>query len=186
MQNELLDALLTGDFGRADELVRAGVDVNELTDHGDRLLGRIIQDWETSTTETRRQGTRWLLDHGADLTLRDDTGCGPLFHAVFADDMEILKMVLDAGADPNPELDDPESLYDMAEFDYRYHLYELDLPEEPTPADQQSEEAWLDFLDRLAVKYGHPRPEIPLLLRQRGALKSNEQQRFENQNRGPA
>lgn len=62
MQNELLDALLTGNFGRADELVRAGADVNELTVHGDRLLGRVIRDWETATTEIRRQATRWLLN----------------------------------------------------------------------------------------------------------------------------
>jgi hypothetical protein len=67
------------------------------------------------------------------------------------------------------------SLYEWAEFDYRYEEYGLDLPEEPSRQDCETEDAWLQFLERLAAVYGKRPARLPAaLLRERGAKTSRE------------
>ncbi len=137
----------------ADELLRlldAGADVNELTWHGS-LLTRAILAFEAHPRLHGLVGE--LLRRKADPTLLKDQG-GPLFAGVIIRDTEILRMLLEAGAQPNDEWDFPESLYDWAAFDYRFEEYGIDLlPEEPSPQDTESDETWLGFLERLADKY---------------------------------
>ncbi len=84
----------------------------------------------------------------------------------------MLRILLDEGADPNAVTMDSESesLYDWAEFDYRYEVWDINPPEEGTPGDRVDEDAWLQYLDRLALKYGKRRPGHLQLLRDRGAL----------------
>lgn len=85
-------------------------------------------------------------------------------------DTRILKLLLDHGADPNKEHDLGEPLYNWAEFDYRYDEYGIQLlPEEPTEEDKSTEDEWLQFLDRLAIKHGKRRPDYLFLLRAAGA-----------------
>ncbi len=67
-----------------------------------------------------------------------------------------------------------EILYQWAEFDYRYDEYDLSLPEEPTETEQKSEDLWLLFLERLAVKYGKRPPDYLRVLRDYGAKKTRE------------
>ena len=157
---------------RAAELIRGGVDINARNEHGESLLHAVIRPIQEDAE--RRAVVRFMLDHGADPSLICPDGSGPLFHGVLAQDTEVLRMLLDYGADPNREHEDGETLYEYAEFDYRHETYDLNLPEKPTDADKISEEAWLAFLDRLAVKYGKRRPDHLFLLRERGALKMAE------------
>ena len=84
----------------------------------------------------------------------------------------MIRILLDAGADPNAEKMDSESesFHDWAEFDYRYEIWSVNPPEKAIDADRSSEDAWLAYLDRLAVKYGKRRPDHLQLLRRRGAL----------------
>lgn len=171
-RDELLHALNVGEFDRASQLFQAGADINARHEYGDSLLQRVISDWEQPAK--RLDVVRFMLDHGADPTLLNDDCSGPFFSAVISQEEEILRLLLEAGADPNRERDDPESLYDWAEFDYRYETYRdedmhFDLPETPTDKDQENEGAWLEFLDRVAVKHGRPRPTMLRLLRQYGA-----------------
>ena len=96
-------------------------------------------------------------------------GGGPLFNAVIPKDTEVLQLLLVHGADPNAEHEGVESLYAWAEFDYRYDEYDLRMPEEPKEEDKASEDTWLDYLDRLAQKYGKRRPDCLRILRKAGA-----------------
>lgn len=77
-----------------------------------------------------------------------------------------------AGADPGMvEIETVgESLYDWADFAYRYEVWNMNLPEGATAAERSNKDAWLRYLDRLAVKHGKRRPDHLRLLRQRGAL----------------
>ena len=174
IDEELLEAVRARDFDRASKLIQAGADVNARLSHTDTILKAIAGHHDTTV---RRDGVLFLLENRADPCLLNDEGTGPLFSAVVAWDILVLKVLLDAGADPNHENAVPETLYDFAEFDYRFEVYDLHMPEEPTEADKASEDTWLDFLDRLAVKYGKPRPDILRLLRQRGAQTSEERRR---------
>lgn len=56
-------------------------------------------------------------------------GDGPLFSAIIQADYVGLALLLAYGADPREEHDMGESLYDWSEFDYRYEVWDLDLPE---------------------------------------------------------
>ena len=105
---------------------------------------------------------------------------GPLFSAVINQDTEVLRLLLDHGADPNRENDGCETLYDWAKFDYWYEVYDCEaFPEQPTDEDKVSEDAWLRFLDRIAVKHGLMRPDYLILLRERGALTRTERERLQ-------
>jgi hypothetical protein len=79
-----------------------------------------------------------LIRRGADPRLLTDDLGGPLFSAVIIRDPEIVRLLLQAGAQPNDEWDGPESLHEWAEFDYRYEEYRLDLPEEPLVHDLET------------------------------------------------
>lgn len=140
-------------------------------------FGESILCWAITATERnprRVEIIRTLLALGADPKLLTNDGYGPLVAAAIIKDAVIIEMLLQAGADPNAEVDGGETAYDWAEFDYRFDEYDLKLPEEPTPEDEVSEEAWLMFLDRLAIKYGKMRPDYVMVLRKYGALRSRE------------
>jgi len=176
VNQDLQSALIETDLERAAELLRAGVDINARDQNGDSVLEDVISF--VDDVAERRTVVTFMLDHGADPRLVAPDGAGPLFAAVIAQDREVLRLLLDHGADPNRENEGSETLYDWAEFDYRYETYEMKLPEEPKDEDNKSEEAWLQFLDRLAIKYNKRRPDYLFLLRERGALTSAEQQHF--------
>ena len=99
-------------------------------------------------------------------------------------DSELLGILLSAGADPNQPkgLCESDSFYDWAEYDYCYNVWmrdnaEFELinpPEESTEADRASEDSWLNYLDRMAVKYGVRRPDHLFLLRRYGAKSAQE------------
>lgn len=171
---ELQQALIQLDFARATELLRAGADINARNQYGESLL-RVVMSPICDATE-RRALVTFMLQHGADPRLVSPDGSGPLFCAVLGQDTAVLRLLLDHGANPNREPADGETLYEYAEFDYRHETYDLKLPEEPTEADRATENAWLQFLDRLALKHGRRRPDHLILLRERGALTTDEQQ----------
>ena len=89
---------------------------------------------------------------------------------------EVVKELLRLGADPNAVRmhSSDELLYDWAVFVYRYEVWNVKLPEEAKAVDPADKDAWLLYLDSLAVKYGKPRPEYLRLLRARGALSISE------------
>jgi len=172
MNGELFDVLIAGQFAKAEELLEKGADINARDERGETLLDRIIpiigQDGDVHSV------VRFMLTHGADPSLTSHEGSGPLFGAAILQDTELFRMLLDHGADPNRQHDMGEILYDWAEFDYRFETYDLNLPEEPTNEDKATEGAWLQFLDRIAIKYDKRRPDYLLLLRERGALTGSE------------
>ena len=113
-----------------------------------------------------------LLEAQSNPKLLDEVNLGSLFEAVLWKDYRVLEILLKYGADPNAEVtreDNPQSLYDWAETDYRFDEFDFDLPEEPTETDKLSEELWLEYLDRLAIKYEKRRPDYLQLLRRYGA-----------------
>jgi ankyrin repeat protein len=110
-----------------------------------------------------------LLQAGANPKKLDRDGGGPLFDAVIQKDADVIKLLLDYGADPSREHDMGESLYDWAEFYYRWETYGGILPEAATEEEWDTPDNWLQFLDRLAVKHGQPRPDILILIRKAGA-----------------
>ncbi|MEF8698000.1 MAG: hypothetical protein V5B32_10225 [Candidatus Accumulibacter sp. UW26] len=181
-----------GDIAGMREQVAEGLDVNDSDAFGDTLLEQVIGSLGFCPPSSRYPVIKEMLRLGADPCGLNADGSTPLFSAVLTMDTELLRILLDGGADPNAILLIPidvdvgftaanmqamktietmdESLYDWAEFAYRYEVWDTDLPEEPGAADQVDQDAWLRFLDRLALKYGKRRPDFLRLLRQRGAL----------------
>ena len=118
---------------------------------------------------------RCLLKHGADPNLDDGYGCGPLFEALLTHDSKVLRLLLEHGGDPNILLEGDETLYEYAEFDYRYTAFFLrSMSLEPTEADRVSEEAWLAYLYRAAEQDGVFAPDVLTVLRDYGAKTTEE------------
>jgi hypothetical protein len=89
-------------------------------------------------------------------------------------DTEMLRLLLDAGADPNVVRirndGDRESLYDWAHAVYHDEVWQGHPFGEVKPAEGEDEDAWLRHLSELAHHYDKARPEHLQLLRERGAL----------------
>lgn len=175
-----------GDIVAMRAQVAEGLDLNSMDQFGDTLLEMVISELEYCPDAPKYKVVQEMLRLGADPCGLSKDGSSPLFMAILNMDTEMLRILLDGGADPNAMLRitlgaglDPgmvemeavgESLYDWAEFAYRYEVWNMNLPEEATAAERSDKDAWLRYLDRLAVKHGKRRPDHLRLLRQRGAL----------------
>lgn len=104
MNDELYSVLCEYDLARAGELLRDGADINCCTELGDSLLSEVILDIQDDSK--RGNVVKFMLDQGADSRQLDDEGAGPLYAAVIQQDAEVLRLLLDHGADPNRERGD--------------------------------------------------------------------------------
>jgi hypothetical protein len=179
--NRLISAATAGDFERLRALVAGGADVNACDQFGDSVLTVSIGDPDNEDMSLRLAIANELLQLGADPCQTGEDGDGPLCVAAVRMDIDVLRLLIDAGARPNEESGwDPNmTLYDLALDSYfvRIWLMESDkpgIPEVPDEQDLGSEDTWLNFLDRMAVKYGKPRPSHLFFLRERGARTKSE------------
>ncbi len=178
-----LSSACEGDIEAMRAQVVGGFDLNGKDRFGDTILERVINDLEFFPTTRKYEVIREMLRLGADPQGLSEDGSGPLLIAVLNMDAEMVRILLDAGADPNAVgmRARNELLYDWADFVYRQEVWNVKLPEEATMADRTDIDAGLRYLDRLAVKYGRRRPDHLRLLRERGALSISEwQQRSES------
>jgi len=181
----LLDAATAGNFERVRQLAQTGADLNALDD-GEPLLDRVVSAFilPGSVPAFAADMLRLLLQLGADPNRPDDEGMTALHTAMLAQDVELMRILLESGAEPNgmPGSSPGETLYDWAELDYRHSTWDepfglqgsLMPPDAPTTADKASEDAWLLYLDRCAVKHGARRPDYLFLLREFGARTATE------------
>lgn len=163
-----------GDIDAMRAQVAGGFDLNGTDCFGDTILEWVISNLEFCPSVAKYEVVREMLRLGADPRRLGNDGCGPLLSAALNMDAEMLRILLDAGADPNAVKirTTGELLYDWAEFVYRYEVWNLKLPEEPVAVDRANPEVWLRYLDRLAVRHGKRRPDHLRLLRARGACSS--------------
>lgn len=179
-----------GDVAAMREQVSSGFDIHGRDEIGDTVLQHVIGALESCPSLRRYQAVRAILRLGADPGSVGRDGSSPLFQACVNMDCGLLRILLDAGADPNVTLrilaggesDTPaaevdgtcqQSLYDWARFAYCYEVWFGRLPAEADLRDctGDDEDAWLDQVDRLAVRHDRRRPDHLRLLRQRGALR---------------
>ena len=138
---------------------------------------QVIEKFRHYKTDARHAIVRELILLGVPVgpTNAEETRFTPLSAAAIAPDTEMVRILLDAGADPNaialneeepPHPHDNESLLDFAMSFYLDDLWREPFPE---PVPDSSIDHRLAELDRLAVKYGRRRPDTLLLMRARGA-----------------
>lgn len=167
---------LEGDEGGMAILVAQGVDLKKRDRFGDSLLTQLIEYLQDSPEEHVLKMVKASVRLGADPRQTDvdrQDVFGPLAGAMLGMRTEVLRFLLESGADPNALIDDgkPISLYGWAWSDYQLEVWpESPLPDQPCEADKASEESWIAFFDRLAVKYGRRRPNYLAALREFGAL----------------
>lgn len=174
MNDDLVAAIAAGDKATALALIEAGADLSGHDKTGETILSNAI--FLTEDPQDRLELVRALVAHGADPRLLNVDGTGPLFDCAIQFDDSVMRLLLEAGADPNAEHDGGERLYDYTEFDYRNENFDPSLPEKGTEADRVTVDSWLAFLDRLALKHGKPRPTMLRLLREFGARSWSEEE----------
>lgn len=165
---ELKAAIEMGDLHRICIAISYGANPNAVDELGEPALEWAFDSWNP---RPRIPAAQMLVALGADAAFEgiDNTG-GPLYRATFDKQADEVEFLLAHGANPNAVMDSPETLYDMVEFDYRFDLWDLNEPLDPTEGEKANEEAWLAYLDRCADISGKPRPEHLRVLRRYGAL----------------
>lgn len=100
----------------------------------------------------------------------------PLRNSVSMFDQEGVKASLCTGLNPNHLCGKfkGESFYDWAMHEYLFlsQVGTKKILEESTEEDRRNEDAWLAFLDRMAVKHEKRRPKCLIMLRMYGAKSS--------------
>lgn len=183
----LYDAAISGDFAQVEALAASSDVLNVINGRGESLLESVTSYLaENPELEFRTSMLRLLIERGANPNLLGEEGSSPLTAAMLGRDSELLEILLEAGANPNlPEgFTSTQSFYDWAVFDYIYEIWEVpfhfsqaprpEAPNPPSPEDKVSEESWLQYLDRCAIKDGLERPNHLILLRKYGAMTARE------------
>jgi hypothetical protein len=174
--SEFMQAVVAGNIEEMRLQVAAGFDMATADRFGASILEAAISDLEFLPEIAKYEVVKELLRLGANPCQRNGDGFGPLFAAVLNMDTEMLRILLDAGADPNAEQMESatESLYDWAEFDYRYEVWNINNYGDATEQDYRDEDVWLNFLEARALAEGKRGPDHLKLLRAKGGLSMSE------------
>jgi len=163
-----------GDIEALRDLVADGFDLNGRNQFGDTILEYTISTLDLYPQAPKYAVVQEMLRLGADPNGPSQDGSSPLFAAALNMDTEMLRLLLDAGADPNivriRNDGDRESLYDWAHAVYHDEVWQGHPFGKVKPTDGEDEDAWLRHLSELAHHYDKARPEHLQLLRERGAL----------------
>jgi hypothetical protein len=162
-------------------MVTKGFDVNTVDGSGNSVLAEVLyqliqQNGCCPQPAFRYEVVKQLLHWGANPNGQDVLSAGPLVWAAMGLDYEMTELLLDACADVNATRiigGVPETVYDSAEFEYRYAIWS-DLMEYKDERFRGDEDEWLVELDLAARKLGRRRPALLRLLRDRGALSYRE------------
>ena len=174
---KLIDAACNNDLVTINDLVESGFDKESVNEHGNPILSEIIFNVLEDSKPHRNSIVSNLLKMGFNPNRLDSEGSGPLTDAMLAMDTKMLRVLLEGGALPNETsgFSDGETLYDWAEFDYAYEVWDIiNLPEKLTKEALSGNDLWLNWIDALAVKYKRRRPDHLFLLREYGARGSAE------------
>lgn len=164
-------AAVTGDLDALRAMVARGWNLNGYDQYGDTLLEGIVAELPHHPQVPRYDVVREMIRLGVDPKRRGKDGSSALTSAVLAMDTEMLRILLDAGANPNAEeTSEPgESLLDFAIRWYCFDVWEDREAEKATPDQCASVDNYLAYLHGLAMKYHARVPDHILLLRERGA-----------------
>ncbi|MDH7639487.1 ankyrin repeat domain-containing protein [Sphingomonas oryzagri] len=173
--DDLLDAAERADIAALRRAVASGADLNACGRCGESFLGEAMARVMSGENRERRcEIVTALIDLGADPAALCDEGTSILIGPIFAQDADMLRLLLERGVDPNRGCGERwESVYDTADFDYWFEAWEqIPGPSlgDPTAEERADPNAYLRFLDREAVAKGRPRPVLLAILRQHGAL----------------
>jgi ankyrin repeat protein len=94
-------------FGRSSKLLSAELDDNPNAVRVTDAMGRTALDWATALAHLSEM--RLLIDRGSPLNTMDVSGRTTVLHAVDSHNDDALRILLEAGANPNPEV--PEGLF---------------------------------------------------------------------------
>jgi ankyrin repeat protein len=103
-ESSLNSAVRYGLEGLVRLILTKGVDVNSKNGSGETPLFAAIRYQRKSLVEL-------LLHRAADVNSKSNSGCTPLFQAImYEEDLSVLRLLLQHGADTNPEYDDSNLL----------------------------------------------------------------------------
>lgn len=101
-------------LGRSSKVLKDELHNNPRAVHEKDAMGRTALDWATARAELSHMGH--LIAGGSSLNNIDNSGRSTVLHAVDSHNYQALLMLLEAGADPNPEVQNRSSPLIAASF----------------------------------------------------------------------
>ena len=164
------------------EKVKGGFDLNCTNKEGYTLLEYEV--WLSQLTNVNRlHQIKELISLGANPNHSGTVNHGCLYLAIANIDMDMIRVLLDAGVEYNSvnlEIHylrkygfglEVLSILDFAIDHYKYDAWKSEFPEESLLNDANSSpDMIIKLFDDAAIKYEKKRPEMLVLLRERGAL----------------
>ena len=169
---KLAAAACNNDLDAVKAMLDAGFDKESIDQFEEPILSEIVFNLLEDAVPERYAIVKILITMGFNPQHLDSDRCGPLTQAMLSMDTMMLEVLLQGGAIANETagFKEGETLYDWAVFDYIHQVWEVNqIPEEPSQEALADEDAWLIWLDEMALKYERRRPDHLLLLRKYGA-----------------
>jgi ankyrin repeat protein len=98
-------------------LIEHGADLGVKLEDGHTLLHRAVMGDLYFLGLPVNRLVPWLLEKGAPVNATDDGGGTPLHHAVHEENLEVVRLLLEAGADPNAKTEEGESVLEFVDPD---------------------------------------------------------------------
>lgn len=123
----LISAALLGYPQAVSDLLNRGANIEARNSDGQTalmisVLGLATNQGDTSAASDNHWHNRWakvidvLIRHGADVNTMDERGVSPLFMAIFSQDYELCRALIEAGANTNHKLPSGVSLLRFAKI----------------------------------------------------------------------
>lgn len=169
---QLTKAACDNDMATINKMLDAGFDKESIDEYGEPILSDIVFNLLEEMQPHRYSIVISLIELGFNPNHFDSDGSGPLTQAMLSMDVDMLVVLLEAGAKPNETagFKAGEKIYDWAVFDYVYQIWGGNkFPEQPAENVLLDEDLWLQWIDEMAIKHQRRRPDYLFSLRKYGA-----------------
>jgi len=151
----LFRAIIADNIKLVELLTNFGANVNARVGYKDSLTNsvplHVVHSSAELTINNKKMINDILLKHNADPNLRDSSGYTPIYLAAHDFNVDSVRSLLEAGADPNIKVKDGNTVYDILKFMF---ALKMKIENQEILSNNYSEDKFIEILE-LCIKHGY-------------------------------